>query len=426
MIKGEVVRDERKIKGYLERAGANPAIAPITSPNYYLWMMKGDKIRVDEIHNLQEDKRKTLEIYDGEKGYLYVYRKDSEIDQILSDKAPFPLIDKMDLVSLYYPLVCMGLYLNDSSLSDLLKKVDVKLLGSEIVGGTKCYVMDIIFKEEGKVEITHRHRLWIDPSKNFAVIKDIEYSPIDNQPSYIKERSDYQEYGQGIWIPLKCKGTLHLPVEGGKREPVLLRTIEFKKLVLNPDLNEEVFALSVPKGTVVYEPRFNKIYKVGEEMKDEDLLKIADALKRFLREELKTSDLEKMFPPRGGSRFDYRCGPNALLIACGIFEIPATSEELAKLSGTDEEGITSMMGLKKAAQAKGLNAEGVEIDLEGLAKELKKGKLAIAFLSHGHFILVAGFEGDRAIIVDPPTLLAVTPINILDENWDGRALLLNK
>jgi len=82
--------------------------------------------------------------------------------------------------------------------------------------------------------------------------------------------------------------------------------------------------------------------------------------------------------------------------------------------------------LKKAAEAKGLKVEGVDLTVEDLRKEMEKGKLAIAYLSDGHFVAIAGFEEDKVIVLDPPTILAVAPISGFDALWNGKALLISK
>jgi len=82
--------------------------------------------------------------------------------------------------------------------------------------------------------------------------------------------------------------------------------------------------------------------------------------------------------------------------------------------------------LKKAAEAKGLKAEGVDLTFGDLRKEMEKGKLAIAYLSDGHFVAVAGFEEDKVIVLDPPTILAVAPIFGFDTLWNGKALLISR
>ena len=82
-----------------------------------------------------------------------------------------------------------------------------------------------------------------------------------------------------------------------------------------------------------------------------------------------------------------------------------------------------MAGLKKAAEALGLKAEGVDITIDELRKSKK---LAIAFIPPDHYIVVVGFSDDKVVLIDPPTMLGAFPIFSLDTLWNGKALLISK
>ncbi len=91
------------------------------------------------------------------------------------------------------------------------------------------------------------------------------------------------------------------------------------------------------------------------------------------------------------------CGPRALLLACRKLGIPATLDELRQHAGTNSRG-TTLDGLAHAAQAKGLQADGVQMDREALAH---LDRIAIAWVDGDHYVAILSVDGDRATIHDP-------------------------
>ena len=91
------------------------------------------------------------------------------------------------------------------------------------------------------------------------------------------------------------------------------------------------------------------------------------------------------------------CGPRALLIVCRRLGVVATVEELRRLAGTTGSG-TTLEGLARAAQAKGLRAEGIHVDRDALAN---LNTPAIAWVDGDHFLAVLSVDGDQATLHDP-------------------------
>ena len=120
------------------------------------------------------------------------------------------------------------------------------------------------------------------------------------------------------------------------------------------------------------------------------------------------------------------CGPESLLAVCKLFGIPASIEELCRLSGQDETG-TSMYGLWYAAKIKGLDCKGVKSDLKGLKKMIDKGGVAIALVEKNgmnHFVVVEDMTKGKVKLIDPPS-----PPRPVDEDefkriFTGYALLI--
>ena len=120
---------------------------------------------------------------------------------------------------------------------------------------------------------------------------------------------------------------------------------------------------------------------------------------------------------------DPLCGPKSLLVVCNKLKVQTNIEELKQLSGYDETQGTTMAGLYKAAQAKGLYAEGMKLSIE----ELSKLKIPIiAYFWENHCVVIDGFKGDKLTIIDYPQ----DPYSISKEEfanyYSGFAILVAK
>jgi len=98
---------------------------------------------------------------------------------------------------------------------------------------------------------------------------------------------------------------------------------------------------------------------------------------------------------------DSMCGPKCLLLICDRLGIKADLGELANLSGKDKGG-TTLLGLSKAAEKKGLKSIGVKLGIEDLAKS---GILAIAHLWEHHYVVVEPTAGGIRV-TDPSGIFA--------------------
>jgi hypothetical protein len=203
----------------------------------------------------------------------------------------------------------------------------------------------------------------------------------------------------------------------------LKRDIVIEKIDLSSSIPDSLFSpLDVPNGTKIIDEIKGRIYAAGEKLPtDEDILEIANKARDFLYGKVSVYELSRGTVKGKAER--YYSGPNALLAVCGILGVKTSSKEIAQLAGADEKGFTSMAGLKKAAEALGLKAEGVDITIDELRKSKK---LAIAFIPPDHYIVVVGFSDDKVVLIDPPTTLGVVPIHNLDTLWNGKALLISK
>ncbi|MCK4904869.1 DUF1573 domain-containing protein [bacterium] len=120
---------------------------------------------------------------------------------------------------------------------------------------------------------------------------------------------------------------------------------------------------------------------------------------------------------------DLLCGPNSLLVVCQKLGVETNLDELKKLSDYDDKKGTTMAGLAKAAEAKGLYAVGMKLSLDDIAK-LKIP--IIAYLRNNHCLVIDGFEGGNLRIIDPPKEPRLVSKKDFTDTYSGFSLLISK
>jgi len=114
------------------------------------------------------------------------------------------------------------------------------------------------------------------------------------------------------------------------------------------------------------------------------------------------------------------CGPAALAAVSRHFGVPATEAEVARLAGATEDG-TSMLGLQRAAEAKGFAAAARQVspaELRSLPRP------CILFFHEGHFVVLTGIRGRKLYIADPSRGQSVWSESYLSRYWRGEVLLV--
>ena len=91
------------------------------------------------------------------------------------------------------------------------------------------------------------------------------------------------------------------------------------------------------------------------------------------------------------------CGPKALAAVCAALGVRAAEDELAAAAGSTPDG-TNLAGLAIAAKMKGLQAQGVHVDIHALRKLDKR---AVAWVDGNHFVALLHVDCDTATIRDP-------------------------
>lgn len=117
------------------------------------------------------------------------------------------------------------------------------------------------------------------------------------------------------------------------------------------------------------------------------------------------------------------CGPNSLMTICDYRGVTATFEEICRLSEYNETFGTTLLGLYKAAMAKGLSVSPVKMTIDDLRKGMTP---AIVFVDSNHFFVVLEYRNGTFMIEDRPLpIFYITPED-LGKRWDGTALVFNK
>jgi ABC-type bacteriocin/lantibiotic exporter with double-glycine peptidase domain len=119
-----------------------------------------------------------------------------------------------------------------------------------------------------------------------------------------------------------------------------------------------------------------------------------------------------------------RCGAYCLYIGAKSFDkAPSTFQEFEEILGIPTSAGYSLLTLKNAAIGAGLQASCVKTTPELL--ELRQEPFAcIAHLNGNHFVLLAGFQNDEVIVIDPPKEYRI-PVKTLLSQWQGDALLIS-
>lgn len=109
------------------------------------------------------------------------------------------------------------------------------------------------------------------------------------------------------------------------------------------------------------------------------------------------------------------CGPAALKMVLDHYGITgATLAELEVATGTGPDG-TSMLALKRAAEARGLNGQGLRLSVERLDDIPLP---AIAHVHGDHFVVIRS-AGEELVIDDPSLGRLRMNSRTFERSWDG-------
>lgn len=116
------------------------------------------------------------------------------------------------------------------------------------------------------------------------------------------------------------------------------------------------------------------------------------------------------------------CGPICFSIVLKRLGKDVGLDEAIKLTKTRGEG-TTMLGLKRACEAKGLQVRGYKnMTPQDL---LKVNTPAIVFVEGNHFMVVDGVKNADFIVIDYPKAPYLMPAEELKKIWKGEALIVS-
>lgn len=122
------------------------------------------------------------------------------------------------------------------------------------------------------------------------------------------------------------------------------------------------------------------------------------------------------------------CGPAALSsLLNNYFGESTTEDELARLSGTYEQGSTSLLGLRDACVAKGYEAQGYKLTIRQLKELLDTRRVpVIVHLKEPtlHYVLVTGYVDNNLLVFDPACGNLSMPEEDFTRRWSSKALLV--
>jgi predicted double-glycine peptidase len=116
----------------------------------------------------------------------------------------------------------------------------------------------------------------------------------------------------------------------------------------------------------------------------------------------------------------YDCGPAALRIALLAFGRDATIAELSRDAGTTPDG-TSLLGLKQAAERRGITADGWKLTIETLRRFPLP---AIAQVDGDHFLVITKIDIDGVLVNDPAIGTVRLSRDAFARRWSGYTLTL--
>lgn len=164
------------------------------------------------------------------------------------------------------------------------------LVGKDKHDGAEVLVIET---EIHKTSEEWRYRFWIDPSKNFAVVKRAALIRILPDTPWIEYARiigfNYKEVQPGIWLPGRVVQESFDPskeqVVQGKEPPLSWRfTSKELSWLVNPQVSTETFRLEFPSGIVVEDHINDRAYVVGH-VADAALDEQADVARNWLSSE---------------------------------------------------------------------------------------------------------------------------------------------
>lgn len=306
---------------------------------------------------------------------------------------------------------------NGQSWSEFLKDKDLQISESKWKN-IPCTLLTWNMKEFGG-----NFTIYIVPSRSFTVVRK-EITGVNNRLVSESEVKDFEQIGNQ-WIPKQVQTLFYDNTSNQGSRQISSITSNAEQIQVAVTLPEHTFDLAIdqlPKGSKIKDIGARTVQNIGAEVSDEDVIKLSNALQLFMQNKASRQVINKTLPDSKKVSFPRNCGPYSLLVMCQMLGIETTSKEMTKLADTDSQGITSMAGLVKALNAKGVNAKAVEMDLQ----DLRTVPLpAILHLTQEHYLVLLKFGEANVFVLDPPTRVFVATPEQISSVWSKRAVVIS-
>ena len=229
-------------------------------------------------------------------------------------------------------------------------------------------------------------KLFVDPKRGFAVVREENF--YEGAIFFSVDYSEFKEIDSTPY-PTRIKMT-----EYQKTKLTKQTTIEVKGAIFNVTFPSDFFTVD----------RKASPYQDVLEISTVPLISKSQQTQQPSTQQTAPLDL---------------CGPLSLQFVFKQFGIKTELDELLKLTGYQEGIGTSMQGLYNAAQAKGLNPQGILVKskkLEGISLPI------IVYVAKNHFVVVKNFSNKEVDIFDPASTRRVVPMGQFKSVWDGHLL----
>jgi hypothetical protein len=378
-----------------------------TSQGHVVWARRGRKGLLDETVSWVGSKLRlrSVHIDDGEQILSRYYDLSSD-----RRKPNEELCDRADIrKQIHGAGDLVGLSYWATSFPDLLRNAaSVKFLGYDRVGPDKCLVISLKSRD-GNDRIT---RMWFDIGRGLLLRR--AQSSDSGRPAMEVWATEPKAYRPNLFIATRVTERLLYHLPGGleeRRRTVLLRHVALSA-------TPKALFKTTPASTAAFDTRTAGLYRyLPRKISDRELRAMTDQAVALLH--------HRIHGPRivlaNRTMSTSECGPQCLFVILHISGVSASIDELDRLAGLDERG-TSLLGLQRAARAKGFDAQGLRLSFEQLRS---LGQPVIGVLPY-HFYVIVGFRDDHAVVFSPPSAISIVSSELLRKSWDGRALIVRR
>lgn len=430
----EVVAKRQEAVSLSRKAGSTLPAQTLKQSSLFDWMYDGERVSMSQRLvtpvSINADRPATIEgqwgytkRWDGQK-YVTMQSQSSKTEPVLVTVVPStlpPALLTTERLSIMEPGIGLLLMATDGqSWSEYLKGQQLTI-SDAVWNGLQC----VTVTWQNPQKTGPKTSIYVIPSRSFCVVRK-EIRVAGGEVLTNIEAENIQQVG-GVWLPKKVKKTVYsLSRDMGEHLPWFMSIYEVEQVQVSLPLPTDSFNFvekQLPKGSRVNDVGAGTINYVGDQVTDTDAVKLYKVLRRYIIGEISPQGVQDALAQSKVTSFPFNCGPYSLLAVSQILGISASSQEMSRIAGTDEEGVTTIAGLVKALKVKGITAKAFEMDV----KDLREVPVpAIIHVNPEHYLVLIKFEGSDAVLLDPPTRTFVMTEEQLTSAWTGRAVVLTE